>query len=53
MSEVDQCLGDHSADSAQDIAARPVPALHTLIEYMRLIPPKAPTYSDEPGTTPF
>ena len=53
MSDVDQPSGDHSVDSAQHSAAGPVPALHTLAEYMRLIPPNAPTYSGEPETTPF
>ena len=53
MSDVDQPSGDHSADSAQHSAAGPVPALHTLAEYMRLIPPNALTNYGEPGTTPF
>ena len=53
MSEVDQPSGDHSVDSAQHSTAGPVPALHTLAEYMRLIPPNTLTYSGEPETTPF
>ena len=53
MSEVNQSSGDRFADSAQYSAVRPVPALDTLVEYMRLIHPNAPTYSGELRTTPF
>ena len=43
MFEVDQPSGD----------SLHVPALHTLAEYMRLVPSHTPTYSSEPDTMPF